>query len=240
MRNVPQYAHSPVAAASPTAFRVPTETIPLALAFFAVSFAFGVLAREQGLSFGLSVLMSALVYAGTSQVVALGMLATSQPVWLIVTVTLLVNSRLMLMGSAFAKTAAGWKRWVRLLFAFQLTDETFALLLNPRDGSEVSPARALWIQAAAHGAWVGGTVLGFLLGGDTSQLHGLGLDYALVAMILAVLVLQIKTRETFAVACFAGAIALLTHYVGLAWFAPLAAAAVAPLLGMRMERHGRA
>jgi 4-azaleucine resistance transporter AzlC len=232
MRAVNQTMH----ADSRPRFRVPVEVIPLAGAFLAISFAFGVLARESDLSLGLTVLMSGFVYAGSSQVVALGLLATAQPAWLIVLVTLLINSRLLLMSSVMAQPSMHWNRFVRWVFAATLTDETFALLLRP-DGGIGTPGRAMWIQLGAYVAWVSGSAAGFILGGNSAQLRGLGLDFALIAMMLAVLVLQIRDRRGVAVAMVAGAIALVATQWGWSWAAPLLAAFIAPAVGIWMEKR---
>ena len=217
--------------------RVPAEIIPLSIAFFAISFAFGVLAREADMALALALTMSALVYAGTSQVVALGLMAAHQPAWLIVLVTLLINARLFLMSSVMVEPTRGWKTWVRYLFAFSLTDESFALLLAPGAGGLESPRRALWIQGGAYVAWIAGTLLGFSLGADSSQLKGLGLDFALVAMMLAVLVLQIRNHVGLVVALVGGGTAVAFAHLNLTWAAPLAAAVVAPGVGIWMERR---
>ncbi len=217
-------------------FRLPAEVFPLVGAFVAISFAFGVLARESDLSLGLTLLMSAFVYAGSSQVVALGLLATGQPAWLIVLVTLLINSRLLLMSSVMAAPTSRWNPLARWLFAFQLTDETFALLLEPKGGIG-SVSRALWVQGSAYAAWVLGSALGFVLGGNSAQLRGLGLDFALIAMMLAVLVLQIRNRQGVAVAAVAGSVALVATRWGLSWAAPLLAAFAAPAVGIWMEKR---
>jgi 4-azaleucine resistance transporter AzlC len=216
--------------------RVPVEVFPLVGAFIAISFAFGVLARESGLSLGHTLLMAAFVYAGTSQVVALGLLATGQPAWLIVLITLLINSRFMLMSSVMAQPTLRWHPFLRWLFAFQLTDETFAVLIDPKGGVG-SAGRALWVQASAYVAWIVGTAMGFVLGGNSAQLRGLGLDFALVAMMLAVLILQIRNRQGIVVAAVAGLVALVATRWGISWAAPLLAAVFAPSLGVWLEER---
>lgn len=218
-------------------FRLPAEAFPLIGAFFAISFAFGVLARESGLGPTMAVLMSAFVYAGTSQVVALGLIATGQPGWVIVFVTFLINARLFLMGSVFAHSVARWNPWARFLFASQLTDETFAVLLPSRDSQNFEPRRAICIQATAYLGWVAGTLLGFTLQTSSTQLYGLGLDFALVAMVLGVLVLQLRDIKGVLVALAGGGVAIGATLAGLGWMSILLAALVAPLFGLYLERR---
>lgn len=216
--------------------RIPSEFWPLTGAFFAISFAFGVLARETGMDAWAAILMSAFVYAGTAQVVALGLLAAGQPPWLIVLVTLLINARFLLLGSVGAHRTQQWKPWERALFAWQLTDETFALLI-PSSSGGLTRWRAAWLQNGAYFAWVAGTAVGFQIGADSAQLKGLGLDFALAAMMLVVLVLQIRDRVAFTVALISGLTALGAVQLGLNWFATLCAMVVAPAVGVWMEKR---
>ena len=72
--------------------------------------------------------MSLFVYAGASQMVALGLIASGQSVVTIVLTTFLINLRLLLLGAAITPIFTGWSRKLRILFGLQLTDETFAAL----------------------------------------------------------------------------------------------------------------
>ena len=76
------------------------RTVPLGVSAFAVGAVFGVLARQAGLGLPEALLMSALVFAGSAQFVALGLWATPLPVLAIVLTTLVVNLRHVLMGAA--------------------------------------------------------------------------------------------------------------------------------------------
>src|SRR5690242_2303149 len=76
------------------------QTLPLAVSALVVGGVFGVLARQAGLSLPESSLMSALVFAGASQFVALGLWTGPLPVVTIVLTTLIVNLRHLLLGAA--------------------------------------------------------------------------------------------------------------------------------------------
>lgn len=226
-----------VASRARAAASILAESLPLTLAFFTISFAYGVLAREAGLPWWTSALMSLLVYAGTSQVVALTLIAAGQPIWLIVGVTFMVNARLALLATVIQHRVAHWPAWARWLFAWQVTDESFALLYSRAHHFSVS--QALAIQGGSHLAWVGGTLAGHVFGGNVAELQGLGLDFALVAMMLAVLVLLIRDSKTLLVALGSGIAAMVVIISGLEWLSILAAAAVGPLIGVGLERRCR-
>ncbi len=216
--------------------KIPAEVLPLVAAFLAISFAFGVLARESGVGMVPALLMSLVVYAGTAQVVALGMISAFQPIWVVVVVTLLINSRFLLMSSILVEPVRKWKPLSRFLFAAQVTDETFALLLPWTNKEGEFAHKAHWIQGGAYVAWGVGTVLGFLLPMDSAMLTRLGLDFALGAMMLSVLALQVSDYRGIVVAGVAAAVSLLAAAFGIGWMTTLLAAAIAPAVGVWLEK----
>src|SRR5215813_10541223 len=68
------------------------RSLPLALAGLTEGVAFGVLARQAGMSLGETLAMSGLVYAGTAQFVALGLWVAPLPFVALAATTLLVNA----------------------------------------------------------------------------------------------------------------------------------------------------
>ncbi len=100
---------------------------PVVVGYIPVGFAFGVLAQKFGLSTFNALAMSVLVYAGSSQYIAIGLLAASAPWLSVVFTTFVVNLRMMLMSAALSPFLHGWSKPELALFAQQLTDETFAV-----------------------------------------------------------------------------------------------------------------
>src|SRR5436309_15947149 len=77
------------------------RALPVAVSVFTVGLVFGVLGRQAGLSGVEATLMSALVFAGASQFVALSLwLIMPFPVITIILTTLVVNLRHLLMGAS--------------------------------------------------------------------------------------------------------------------------------------------
>ena len=88
-------AESPLA----SAFR---QALPIILGYVPVGFAYGVLAQKSGLSGLNTLLMSALVYAGSAQLIAVGLFAAAVNPLAIVATTFIVNLRHLLMSAALA------------------------------------------------------------------------------------------------------------------------------------------
>lgn len=181
---------------------------PICLGYFPIGLAFGVIAGKAGLSPLDIGLMSLLVFAGSAQFIAVSMLGTGAGLISIVTTTLVVNLRHLLMSSSLAlhlKNLAGWRT---LLYAYGVTDESFAVNLTRFREGGWDWRRALVVNHASNAAWVGSTVLGGCAGEFIP--HGaFGIDYALIAMFLCLLVFQLRGRVYWLTALLAGGLAVL-------------------------------
>lgn len=87
------------------------QTAPLAASVFTYGLVFGALSRQAGLSTLQALLMSALVYAGSAQFLALGMLTTGATALPVIISTLIVNLRHLLMGASLAAYLKGERPW---------------------------------------------------------------------------------------------------------------------------------
>jgi 4-azaleucine resistance transporter AzlC len=180
------------------------QAAPIILGFLPVGFAYGVLARKTGISIDNTLLMSILVFAGSSQFIAVGLLAAGGSFISIVITTFIVNLRHMLMSAALAPYLKKWSKLGILCFGFQLTDETFALHSTRFAAGENSRRETFMINCIAQLAWVFGTGLGIISSTLITDVKPMGLDYALPVMFIALLVAQLKDRSHLLVALRAG------------------------------------
>ncbi|MEW5772537.1 MAG: AzlC family ABC transporter permease [Thermodesulfobacteriota bacterium] len=209
--------------------------LPIVLGYVPVGFAFGVLAVKSGMSALNAGLMSVFVFAGSGQLIAVGLLAAGAPALSVVLTTFVVNLRHLLMSAALAPHLASWPRRLLALFCFQMTDETFALHLARFQRGERDLATTLGVNMTAQAAWVAGSVLGALSGSLIGDVRPLGLDFALPAMFIALLCGQLKGRPHLAAGVSAAGLALLLPRLGLGQWSVLAATALAATLGMAAE-----
>jgi 4-azaleucine resistance transporter AzlC len=185
---------------------------PIVLGYLPIGFAYGVLASKAGLSPHSAVLMSVLVYAGASQFIAAGLFAAGALPLTIIATTFLVNLRHALMSASLAPHLHSWRRRTLGAFAYQLTDETFAVHATQMADRPPDKVQAFCINACAQAAWVSGSWLGVVGGQFIPDPKPWGLDYALPALFLALLVFQLRDQIDLAIALFAGVLA-----VGLVW-----------------------
>ncbi|MBW1723414.1 MAG: AzlC family ABC transporter permease [Deltaproteobacteria bacterium] len=166
---------------------------PICLGYIPIGLAFGVLAQKAGLSPLEIGLMSLFVFAGSSQFIAVSMMGSGAGFLAIVLTTFSVNLRHLLMSSSLARYLGHpGRRWVSL-FAYGVTDESFAVNLTKFLEGDWHWREALVLNHTANLAWIGSTVLGGV-GGRFIPEGAFGIDYALTAMFLCLLVFQLRGK----------------------------------------------
>lgn len=208
------------------------QALPLILGYTPVGFAYGVLAQKSGLSNVNTILMSLLVYAGSAQLIAVGLFAAWANPLTIVLTTFIVNLRHVLMSAALAPYLKTWSKVSLALFGAQMTDETFALHITRFAQKKPQAQETFSINIIAHSAWVGSTALGLAASTMIKDVRPIGLDFALPAMFIALLMAQIKSAVHFWVAVVAGLISTTLFLCGLTQANVLTATIIAATLGL--------
>ncbi len=218
------------------------QALPVAMGYVPVGFAYGVLARKVGLSEWNTILMSLLVYAGSAQFIAVSLFAAAASPLSVVLTTFVVNLRHLLMAAALSPFLRSWTRGQQALFAFELTDETFALHARrfPEHGAHRAETYAL--NATAQLSWVLGAVLGVFSSELIGDIKPLGLDYALAAMFVALLVGQMRSHLHILVAVVSAALSVGFMLAGAGqWnvmLATICGATLGTLLSLRAHHTG--
>ena len=208
---------------------------PICLGYLPIGMAFGVLAQKAGLTPVQIGLMSILVFAGSSQFIAVSMLTAGASTPAIITTTFVVNLRHLLMSSALAVYLRRAHRGLLALYAYGVTDESFAVNLPRFNARTWTLSRALVVNHAANLTWFASTVAGGV-GGRFIPEGAFGIDYALIAMFICLLIYQIKRRIHLLTAVMAGLLA-----VGLALAVPgntyiVIASVLAATVGVIIQR----
>ncbi|HEX5597072.1 MAG TPA: AzlC family ABC transporter permease [Micromonosporaceae bacterium] len=225
--------------------RTPNQTVPAALlrdvlaisaAMLAVGASFGAIAVAAGLPVWAVVAMSAILYAGGAQFMAVGLISTGNPL-AAVFAGLLINARHLPFGLAL--DGALGDRWRhRLIGSHLMTDEATAFSLAQPAGAE--RRRAFWLAGIVlFVAWNVGTLLGVLLGSSAGDPATFGLDAAFPAGLLALLLPSLRDRKTRAVVVVGAVIAVLATPLlpaGLPVLLSLAGLALLALPHLRQNR----
>ncbi len=164
---------------------------PICLGFIPIGLSFGVLAQKAGLLPWQVALMSLLVFAGSSQFIAVAMISGGASIPAIVATTFMVNLRHLLMSSALAVHFPGVSQRFLALFAYGITDESFAVNMARFNGGEWDQRSALALNQITNAAWILSTVIGACVGQFIPP-GALGIDYALTGMFICLLVFQLR------------------------------------------------
>lgn len=180
---------------------------PICLGYMPIGLAFGVLAQKTGLSPWEIGLMSLFVYAGSAQFIAVSMIGSGSAMIPVILTTLTINLRHLLMSSSLAVYLQHPGRGWLSLYAYGVTDESFALNTTRfRDGNW-DWQRALVLNHTSNLAWIISTVIGGY-SGQFIPAGAFGIDYALPAMFICLLVFQIRGGLYVAVAMISGLMAV--------------------------------
>jgi 4-azaleucine resistance transporter AzlC len=179
------------------------DALPVVLGYLPVGMAFGLLARNAGLTPSEVGLMSLLVYAGASQFLAIEMIFKGVT-WLpIVLAAFFINLRHFLMSSNLSLYLRNTRFPVLGFLSAQLTDESFAVAISNLPKVKNNPPYLFGLQITSHLAWVIGSIGGALFG-PFVKISEYGLPFALPTLFICLLVFQLKSVRHFGIMVVAG------------------------------------
>ena len=192
------------------------DALPIVLGLWPIGLTLGVAAGKIGFLFSDMFGMSAIVYAGSAQFIGVDMLAQGAAAAAIIATTFFVNFRHFMMSSAYAPFLHGKSLWALALVSFGITDESFAIgIAKAKSGDKVfGIAYLLGLEFTAWFSWLCATCIGLLLGGLVPDYQKFGLDFALPAMFIGLIVLMAKTKAHVAVCLVSGAVSLFLNLAG--------------------------
>ncbi|MFB6204930.1 MAG: AzlC family ABC transporter permease [Haloglomus sp.] len=174
---------------------------------------FGLVAGAAAVNVGLTLLdaigLSVVVFAGASQLAAIGLFGEGAPLALIVATMLVVNLRTVMYSASLAPELLDEPRRWRALEAYLLTDQAYALSVTRFERDPGTNRRWFYLGTAAPlwGVWQVCTVVGAVVGARVPA--WLPLKFAVPLTFLALLVPAIEGRATGAAAAVGGGLATL-------------------------------
>ncbi|HLA30951.1 MAG TPA: AzlC family ABC transporter permease [Pseudomonas sp.] len=215
------------------------DSIPMIVGILPFGLIYGALASLAGLSLWQALGMSLLVYAGSAQFIAISLLTLGSGAAVILLTTFIVNLRHVLYSAALQPYVGGLPQRWRLPLAFGLTDETFAVVQRrylARGMAEHGQWYHAGVALALYLSWVCSSLVGALFGQSVPNLAGWGLDFAMLATFIGIVVPVLRGSPQIAAALVAAAVALLCY----AWpykLGLMAAALSGIAVGVALERR---
>lgn len=186
------------------------SSLPVMAGYLVLGAGFGMMMKAAGYGAFWAFAMSLLVYAGSMQYAAVGLLGGGVSLVSLALTTLMVNARHLFYGISMLepyRKAGAAKPY--LIFA--LTDETYSLVCSGKR----SIRECLLISLFDQIYWVAGSTAGALLGGAV-PFSTEGVDFALTALFLTVFTQQwLESKTHFPALCGVG-----VSVVSLAVFGP--------------------
>lgn len=212
--------------------------LPVCIGYLPIGLAFGVLAQKAGLSVIEIGLMSVFVFAGSSQFIAVSMIAQHAGILAIMMTTFIVNLRHLLMSSSLAVVIPPSGKRVLSVFAYGITDESFAINHPLFKNGGWNMTSALTMNHSANMAWILSTMAGGY-GGHYIPKNAFGLNYAMTAMFICLLVYQLRERIHVVTAILSGFLAVILYLIVPGNSYIVLAALAAATAGTVIKRSGR-
>jgi 4-azaleucine resistance transporter AzlC len=195
-------------------FRQGTVAVfPVVAACVPIGVVWGALAAERGLSLAEIWLMSAAVFAGASQFVAIGMWTAPLPVAAIILATLMVNLRHVMMSASLQRRMERFSAPQRYLAYALLTDEAWALAEARAARQPLTPAYYVGLALPLFVVWplasVGGGAFGQVMGDPAAY----GLDFVFTALFIGLIVGFRAAPSWLPVVVASAAIAVATYHL---------------------------
>lgn len=169
------------------------RTIPVMCGYLFLGFAFGVLMREAGYGPGWSLASSLFIFAGSMQFLMVELLQTGANLVLCAAMTLLLNSRHLFYGLTFIEKFRSLGK-ARHYLVFSLTDETYSVFCSLPE-EQMTRSIMLKIAILNQFYWAFGSLLGGLIGA-VLPFNSTGIDFAMTALFIVILIEQILTAKS--------------------------------------------
>lgn len=187
--------------------------IPIALGYLSVSFGFGILAVNMGLTVAQAVGISVTNLTSAGQVMGVTVIAAGGSLFEMALTQLVINLRYALMGLSLSrKLDSSFNTPRRMLVSYGITDEIFAVAsAQPK---KVSPQYMYGLILVSFLGWSIGTFIGAFSGQILPQSIINAMGIVLYGMFIAIVIPVAKRKKSvLSVAIFAAILSLMFKYV---------------------------
>ena len=199
-------------------------TSPVFFGYIAIGIPFGLMVVNAGFSWWFAILMSLLIYSGTGQYIGIALFSSgiigAESFWTsilsFIGIEFFVGLRHIFYSLSLVETFRNTGKW-KFFLVFTITDETFALISSctiPRDAEKGSYLAV--ISLFNYSYWLLGTLIGALLGSFIPSGYLNGVDFALTALFIVLMINQIRIKKDFLpslIGVLTATIAIILSYV---------------------------
>ncbi|HEY9291699.1 MAG TPA: AzlC family ABC transporter permease [Microlunatus sp.] len=169
------------------------DSFSAGLGIFPIGIALGLLVIQSGLPWWYAPASSIAVFAGSSELVLVGLVAARQSLALIAATMLVINFRHVFYAFSFPLQLVR-RRSARAYAVYAMIDEAYAVQVGMPE-EQRSARRMIALQIACQSYWVGGALIGVLIGAALPAPIK-GLEFALVALFAVLTLDAVRGRGT--------------------------------------------
>lgn len=163
------------------------SAVPVILGFVPVGIAYAIMARQAGFSVGQTCGMSLAVFAGASQMMAVGMYVQGASIFAMILATFILNLRHLIMSTCVVNRMRKDGSGIKLLAAFGVTDESFAIFTTEKE-EKCTTWFFLGLITVTYTSWNAGTFIGAVASDFLPEIITASLGIALYAMFIGILI----------------------------------------------------
>lgn len=191
------------------------ELLPACLGIFTWGLMTGVAMINSGMNYPQALLMTFCVFAGSSQLAALPLLASHAPIWVILVTSFCVNLRFVVFSAHLRNYLLVHPRWRRVLFGYFTADISYVQFIknfpHPSpvgDASKVSEQTFFLAGSNTMNwcSWMTGSLLGIFLTQFIPTQWGLG--FAGILALLGISLGLVSSQFRFLAACIAAVVSV--------------------------------
>lgn len=213
------------------------DTLPILAAYLILGMGFGVLMSDAGYPPYFVFLMSAFIFAGSMQFVAVSLLAAKVIPLTALLMTFLVNARHIFYGLSLLERYKDTGK-VKPYLIFGLTDETYSLVCSqPPVTNDNKTTYYFTVTLLNHLYWIAGGVIGSILG-SVIPFNSKGIEFSMTALFAVIFLEQWKQTKDHAPALIGIVATAISRIVfGLDHFLIVAMALIAVALLLLLRRR---
>lgn len=160
--------------------------LPIALGYIPVSFSFGMLAVARGIPPWAAVIISMTNLTSAGQFAGINIISAAGGMWEMGITTFVINMRYMLMSLSLSQKIEKMPLWKRLVTAFGITDEIFAVASTTP--VNITFPFMMGLIVIPYIGWTAGTVMGAFINNLLPASLADAMGITLYAMFIAIIV----------------------------------------------------
>lgn len=214
-------------------------SMPLCLSYLPIGIACGILLNAAGMNFVLTFLVSIMVFSGGAQFTLASLLVSDAPITSIFMTLFFLELRYALLGSSLSRYMRSESQKLVLIFSASMNDENYAInYMKFVTDKDWSAKDALLVEYYSLASWATGNLLGGLIG-SAVQIDLVIVDFALTALFIYMIVMQVRQRLTLFVGILSAGLSIYFLTLVKSTLGIILATVLASFVGFIIENRAR-